>query len=104
VRIGDNVTLWSGNHIGHHSVIEANSFVSSHVVISGHCVIGERTFMGVNATTKDFVTVNSDTFVAMDASITRDVPAGSVVLGARSQVHNAGSEMAERIRSNYFGS
>src|SRR5687768_13894092 len=35
VRIGNNVTLWSGNHIGHHSVIEDHCFVTSQVVISG---------------------------------------------------------------------
>lgn len=104
VRIGNNVMIWSGNHLGHGTEIRDHVYISSHVCISGHCVIGERTFMGVNATTKDFVTVNSDTFVAMDASVTRDVPEGSVVLGARSQVHNAGSDIAERIRSSYFGS
>ena len=27
--IGENVTLWSGNHIGHHSVIEDDVFISS---------------------------------------------------------------------------
>src|SRR6266487_1576589 len=26
VRIGNNVTLWSGNHIGHHSVIKDHNF------------------------------------------------------------------------------
>jgi acetyltransferase-like isoleucine patch superfamily enzyme len=30
--IGANVTLWSGNHIGHHSIIEDNVFIASHVV------------------------------------------------------------------------
>jgi acetyltransferase-like isoleucine patch superfamily enzyme len=35
VKIGNNVTLWSGNHIGHHSVIGDNTFITSHVVISG---------------------------------------------------------------------
>ncbi len=35
VKLGNNVVLWSGNHIGHHSVIGNNCFVSSHVVISG---------------------------------------------------------------------
>ena len=35
VTIGNNVTLWSGNHIGHHSVIEDHCFVASHVVVSG---------------------------------------------------------------------
>jgi hypothetical protein len=49
VTIGDNVVLWSGNHIGHHSVIEDNVFVSSHVVISGYCTIGSGSFLGVNA-------------------------------------------------------
>ena len=32
VRVGANVTLWSGNHIGHHSVIEDDVFIASHVV------------------------------------------------------------------------
>lgn len=102
VRIGSNVMIWSGNHLGHGTEIRDHVYISSHVCISGHCVIGERVFMGVNSTTRDFVTVNSDTFVAMDASVTQDVPAGSVVLGARSHAHKAGTDTAERIRSNYF--
>ena len=36
VRIGSNVTLWSGNHIGHDSTIGDHCFISSHVVVSGH--------------------------------------------------------------------
>ena len=28
VKIGDNVTLWSGNHIGHHSVIKDHTFIA----------------------------------------------------------------------------
>ena len=40
------MTLWSGNHIGHHSVIEDNVFVSSHVVISGGVTIGDGCFLG----------------------------------------------------------
>ena len=40
VRIGSNVTLWSGNHIGHDSTIGDHCFISSHVVVSGHVDIG----------------------------------------------------------------
>lgn len=50
VKIEDNVTLWSGNHIGHHSTIHSHNFISSHVVISGHCTIKSNCFLGVNAT------------------------------------------------------
>jgi sugar O-acyltransferase (sialic acid O-acetyltransferase NeuD family) len=56
-RIGDNVTLWSGNHIGHHAVIEDNVFVSSHVVVSGGVTIGRNSFIGVNSTIVDHVTI-----------------------------------------------
>lgn len=103
VRVGNNVMIWSGNHLGHGTHVRDHVYISSHVCISGHCVIGERTFMGVNATTKDFITIGPDTFVAMDASVTKDVPEGSVVLGARSEIHVGGSEMAERVRTGYFG-
>jgi acetyltransferase-like isoleucine patch superfamily enzyme len=37
VRVGDNVILWSGNHVGHQTVIENDCFITSHVVISGFC-------------------------------------------------------------------
>src|SRR5438552_8697844 len=59
-EIGSNVILWSGNHIGHHSVIEDNVFMASHVVISGHCRVGRNTFIGVNATVADGVSIAPD--------------------------------------------
>lgn len=48
--IGTGVVLWSGNHIGHSAVIKDFSFISSHVVISGFCIIGMNSFCGVNST------------------------------------------------------
>lgn len=57
VTIEDNVTLWSGNHIGHHSIIHSHCFVASQVVISGGVEIGEQCFIGVNATLRDHIVV-----------------------------------------------
>lgn len=70
--IGDNVVIWSGNHIGHHSVVESHTFITSHVVISGHCKIGAYSFLGVNATLKDQITLGEGTLVGMGANITKD--------------------------------
>ena len=53
VQIGNNCILWSGNHVGHRTVIEDHCFLSSHVVISGYCRIGHSSFLGVNATFND---------------------------------------------------
>src|ERR1043166_1966581 len=36
VTIGNDVTLWSGNHIGHDAVIEDHCFLASHIVVSGY--------------------------------------------------------------------
>lgn len=63
VSIGDDVTLWSGNHIGHRSVIKNHTFLSSHIVISGFCEIGERCFLGVNAAVGDNVKVADDCLI-----------------------------------------
>lgn len=70
--IGDNVVIWSGNHIGHHSVVESHTFITSHVVISGHCRIGAYSFLGVNATLKDQLTLGEGTLIGMGANITKD--------------------------------
>src|SRR5437764_4638151 len=49
VKIGNNIVFWSGNHIGHQTVIRDNVFISSHVVVSGYCDVGENCFLGVNS-------------------------------------------------------
>ena len=80
-RIGVNVVLWSGNHIGHHSTIGDHTFVSSHVVVSGCCRIGASGFLGVNATIANNVTVGDDCIVGAGALVLGDVPAGETVVG-----------------------
>ena len=78
VTIGDNVVLWSGNHIGHHSLIESNCFVSSHVVISGFCTIGANSFLGVNATVANNITVGRDNWVGPNTALMKDTPDGTL--------------------------
>jgi sugar O-acyltransferase (sialic acid O-acetyltransferase NeuD family) len=69
VSIGNNVVLWSGNHIGHHSHIQDHCFISSHVVISGFCNIGSNTFMGVNSTVANNLTIGEDNWIGPGAII-----------------------------------
>lgn len=80
-KIGNNVVLWSGNHIGHHGEIKDHVTFTSHVVMSGHCVIGENSFLGVNATIRDGLTLARGTLVGMAAAITKDTEEWSVYVG-----------------------
>ena len=77
-RVGDNVTLWSGNHIGHHSVIEDNVFLSSHVVVSGGVTVGRNSFVGVNATIVDHVTIAPFTLLGAGCIVQTDTEAEGV--------------------------
>lgn len=76
VRIGSNVVMWSGNHIGHHSVVRDNCFISSHVVISGFCDIGENSFLGVNSTLANNVNLGRDNWVGPGVTISRSTEPG----------------------------
>jgi sugar O-acyltransferase (sialic acid O-acetyltransferase NeuD family) len=80
-RIGNNVVLWSGNHIGHHGVIHDHVTFTSHVVMSGHCDIGAYSFFGVNATLRDGLTIGEGTFIAMAAAVMGDTEPWSVYKG-----------------------
>jgi len=70
--LGNDVVLWSGNHIGHHSRIEDHCFVSSHVVVSGFCAVGHHSFLGVNAAIGNNVTVGPDNWIGPGVVITSD--------------------------------
>lgn len=81
VKIGNNVVLWSGNHIGHHSTVKDNVFFSSHVVLSGVCTVGENCFMGVNATVANDIKIGNNVLVGAGALIIGDVPDDQKVVG-----------------------
>uniref|UniRef100_E1TA92 Sugar O-acyltransferase, sialic acid O-acetyltransferase NeuD family n=1 Tax=Burkholderia sp. (strain CCGE1003) TaxID=640512 RepID=E1TA92_BURSG len=81
VKIGNNVVLWSGNHIGHHSVIEDNCFVSSHAVISGFCTVGKNTFIGVNAALANNVVIGADNWLGVGVNIIKDTEADCIFKG-----------------------
>lgn len=81
VKIGNNVTLWSGNHIGHHSVIHDHTFIASHVVVSGGVEIGEQCFIGVNATLRDHIKIGSRCVLGAGSLILNDVENEGVYIG-----------------------
>ncbi len=80
-NIGNNVVLWSGNHIGHHGEIKDHVTFTSQVVLSGHCLVESYCTFGVNATIRDGLTIAEGTFVAMGACITKNTDAWSFYKG-----------------------
>lgn len=81
VEIGNNVILWSGNHIGHRTKIKDNCFISSHVVVSGYCKVGENSFLGVNSCIADFTKIAKDCIIGAGAVIIKGTEEGKVYVG-----------------------
>ena len=92
VDIGNNVMMWSGNHIGHHSIIKDHVMITSHVVISGHCTIEPFCFFGVNSTVRDHTIVAPETLVG----------AGVLIMGNTKdfELYKEQATEAARLRSN----
>jgi sugar O-acyltransferase (sialic acid O-acetyltransferase NeuD family) len=97
VRIGAHVTLWSGNHIGHHSVIEDDVFLASQIVVSGNCHIKRRTFIGVNATLRDGITVGERCVIGAGACLLADCEDESVFPAARTEPSPVKSSRLRKI-------
>ena len=86
VRIGNNITLWSGNHIGHDSIIEDHCFLASHIVVSGHVHIHPYCFIGVNATLRNSITIAPETLIGAGAIIMKDTVEQGVYLPERAKL------------------
>jgi sugar O-acyltransferase (sialic acid O-acetyltransferase NeuD family) len=95
VRLGNNITLWSGNHIGHDSVIEDHCFISSHVVVSGHVHIHSFCFLGVNATLRNSITIAPETLIGAGAVIMKDTVEKGVYLPRRAALFDKKSDAVE---------
>jgi sugar O-acyltransferase (sialic acid O-acetyltransferase NeuD family) len=85
VNIGNNVTLWSGNHIGHHSTIKDHCFIASHVVVSGGVEIGEQCFIGVNATLRDHIKIGEKCVIGAGTLLLADAEPEGVYIGTTTE-------------------
>ena len=96
VEIGNDVIMWSGNHIGHHTKIKNHVTITSHVVVSGRCTIEEYCFLGVNATVRDETVIARETLVGMGVTIAKDTK--------EFEIYRTTAAEPERVRSNQIRS
>lgn len=79
-RIGNDVFIWSGNHIGHHATIGDHCYIAGNAVISGNTVIGPYCFVGVTATIGHEVTIGAESFIGAGSLITKNAEPKSVYI------------------------
>ena len=97
VRIGNDVVMWSSNHIGDLSTIGDHAWISSHVTLAAHVRIGERAFLGIGATVPGRRTVGRASFVGADVLVSSDVPDGAVRVAGQTGDLAADSSVFMRV-------
>jgi sugar O-acyltransferase (sialic acid O-acetyltransferase NeuD family) len=95
VKIGNDVTLWSGNHIGHDATIDDHCFLASHIVVSGHVHIHPYCFIGVNATLRNSIEIASETLIGAGAIIMKNTEPKGVYLPQRAELFKKKSDEIE---------
>ncbi|HYH84638.1 MAG TPA: acetyltransferase [Pyrinomonadaceae bacterium] len=96
-RVGNDVFLWSGNHVGHHASVGDHCYIAGNVVISGSTVIEPYCFVGVSATIGHEITVGAESFVGAGSLITKNVAPKSVYVTPDTQKFRLDSDAFLRL-------
>lgn len=88
-RLGDRCFLMSSSHVGHDSVVGNDVILSSAAMLAGHCVIGDRVFVGGGSAFHQFTRCGRLAIIAGNEGISRDVPPFAAVRYGGLKAYNA---------------
>jgi sugar O-acyltransferase (sialic acid O-acetyltransferase NeuD family) len=97
VKIGNNVVMWSSNHVGDLSTIGDHSWLASHVTIAAEVNVRPYCFLGIGATIGNKVTLGQRTFVGANALVASDTEANSVHVSPASEAMDLDSGAFMRV-------
>lgn len=97
VSLGDNVFVWSGALVGHHSTVGDNCWVTSTASICGQVTLGKNVFIGANATIGNDLRIGDNCLLGSNTLITKDLQEGAVVVEKSSEVLRINSEQFLRM-------
>ena len=96
-KVGSNVFLWCGNHVGHHATLRDHCFIAGQVIIGGSSVIEPHCFLGVNATIGHEVVIGEESFIGAAALVTKNAAPRSVHIVADTPKFRLDSPMFMRL-------
>jgi sugar O-acyltransferase (sialic acid O-acetyltransferase NeuD family) len=97
VKIGNNVVMWSSNHIGDLSTIGDHSWLASHVTVAAEVNVRPCCFLGIGATIGNKLTLGQRTFVGANALVVSDTEANSVHVSPASEAIDLDSGAFMRV-------
>ena len=96
-KVGNDVFIWSGNHIGHHAEIGDHCYIAGNAMISGNTTIEPYCFIGVSATIGHEITIGRESFIGAGSLITKNVEPRSVFIAQDTPRYRLDSESFQRL-------
>lgn len=97
VQIGRGVIVWSASRVGFRAKIEDHCWVTS-PILGESVVLGERTFVGLNATIAPFVSVAKSNIIGAGALILHDTKENEIYRGVESSPSRVPSHRLRNFR------
>lgn len=79
-KIGKFCTFQTNALVGHDAIIGDYNFIAAHAIVA-NLTMGSRNFIGINASTNNFITIGDDCFVAMGSNVIKSIPSNTKVMG-----------------------
>lgn len=81
VVVGTRCALLANVYIGHHSVLLDYVTCANSVSVAGGVIVGTATYVGANATVREYTTIGDNAVIGMGSVVLKDVPSGQTVVG-----------------------
>lgn len=96
-HIGNNVVVWSGVLVGHHTVIEDDAWIAGHATFGGSARLGAGSFVGLGAVVGHEVEIGERSFLGAGALVMKCAGPKSVFIGANTELFRLDSERFLKI-------
>ena len=97
VKIGNNVVMWSSNHVGDLSTIGDHSWLASHVTVAADVKVRPYCFLGIGAIVGNKLTLGERTFVGAGALVASSTTDNSVHVLPASEAVDVNSTAFMRV-------
>jgi UDP-N-acetylglucosamine acyltransferase len=85
-RVGDDVLVMTGAHVGHDAQIGNRVILVNHVAIAGHCVLGDDVIVGGLSGVHQFVRIGQGAIIGAVTMVTNDVIPYGLVQAPRGEL------------------
>ena len=85
-RVGDDVLIMTGAHVGHDAQIGDRVILVNHVAVAGHCVLGDDVIVGGLSGIHQWVRIGQGAIIGAVTMVTNDVIPYGLVQGPRGEL------------------